>query len=122
MIIYLQIKRALHGSTYIKLCIHHEKEIGLRLLCMLIKGSFFSPSTILIYRIIIQISLSGLDQAWLSLHHFFQETSMLTFTPQKQSNDIQGLKKAIESERNGGERTSTITITMENETFCFYLQ
>jgi hypothetical protein len=26
---------------------------------------------------------------------------MITFTPQKQSND-QGLKKAIESERNGG--------------------
>jgi len=47
---------------------------------------------------------------------------MITFTPQKQSNDIQGLKKAIESERNGGERTSTITITMENGTFCFYLQ
>jgi hypothetical protein len=46
---------------------------------------------------------------------------MLTFTPQKQSND-QGLKKAIESERNGGARTSTITITMENGTFCFYLQ
>jgi hypothetical protein len=40
-------------------------------------------------------------EAWLSLHHFFQETSMITFTPQKQSND-QGLKKAIESERNGG--------------------
>ncbi|KAI5583455.1 hypothetical protein BDE02_06G015900 [Populus trichocarpa] len=60
-------------------------------------------------------------KAWLSLHHFFQETSMLTFTPQKQSND-QGLKKAIESERNGGARTSTITITMENGTFCIYLQ
>jgi hypothetical protein len=36
---------------------------------------------------------------------------MITFTPQKQSND-QGLKKAIESERNGGARTSTITITI----------
>jgi hypothetical protein len=48
---------------------------------------------------------------------------MVTFTAQKQSND-QGLKKAIESERNGSERTSTITITitMENGTFCFYLQ
>jgi hypothetical protein len=35
---------------------------------------------------------------------------MVTFTAQKQSND-QGLKKAIESERNGSERTITITIT-----------
>jgi len=60
-------------------------------------------------------------EAWLSLHHIFQETSMVTFTPQKESND-QGLKKVIESERNRGARTSTITITMENGTFCFYLQ
>jgi len=62
-------------------------------------------------------------EAWLSLHHFFQETTMLTLTPQKQSND-QGLKKAIESERNGGARTSTSTSTstLENGTFCFYLQ
>jgi hypothetical protein len=70
----------------------------------------------------IQISLSRMDhEAWLSLHHIFQETSMVTFTPQKESND-QGLKKVIESERNRGARTSTITITMENGTFCFYLQ